>query len=176
MGEREGQGTAFESLALAQLGRSLRPALQTPSVSCIPNCCADALRCIPFATLRSCAGHRTSSETNSPSNTLPATVRGNSRRARSASACLAECESTQSAVLSPTPENAGWSAPARCRSEWRSAVRARPRSRPVLASLSDWRNSCPLPKPNTLACTHPPRSAPGGGGSVEKDGVAFLLS
>src|ERR1700719_2716965 len=41
------------------------------------------------------------------------------------------------------------------------AVRARPRSRPVLALLSDWRNSYPLPKPSTLACTHPPRSAPG---------------
>ena len=36
-----------------------------------------------------------------------------------------------------------------------------PQSPPALASLFDWRSSCPLPKPNTPACTHPPRSAPG---------------
>lgn len=117
-----------------------------------------------FSTPRSFAAHRTSSETSSRSNTLPATVRGNSRRARSASACPAECVPTRFAVPRTTPENAGSSALARCRSESLAAGRARLRSRPVLASLSGWRNSCPLPKPNTLACTHPPRSAPGSPG------------
>jgi len=162
MGEREGQGRRLSPLPLAQLCRSPLPALpRTPSVSGIPSCYAGAPRCTPSATLRSYAARRTSFETSSPSSTHLATVRENSRSAHSASAFPAECAPTRSAAPHTTPENAGWSTPARCRSVSPTAVLARPQSHPTRASLSDWQSSYPLPRPSTLAYRHPPRSAPG---------------
>ncbi len=117
--------------------------------------------CTRSSTPRSSAAHRTSSETNSPSNTLLAAVRKNSPRAHSASAFPAECAPTRSAAPHTKLGNADWLTPARCRSGLPRADRARPRSRPTLASLSDWQSSYPLPRPNTPACTHRPRSTRG---------------
>src|SRR6266852_2898272 len=162
MGEREGEGGRWSPLLLDQLCGSPLPALpRTPSVSGIPSCYAGAPRCTPSATLRSYAARRTSFETSSPSSTHLATVRENSRSAHSASAFPAECAPTRSAAPHTTPENAGWSTPARCRSVSPTAVLARPQSHPTRASLSDWQSSYPLPRPSTLAYRHPPRSAPG---------------
>ena len=47
------------------------------------------------------------------------------------------------------------------RRELPRALRAPPQSAPAPASLSGSQNSYPAPAPNTLACTHPSRSAPG---------------
>ena len=140
---------------------SLFPAPHIRSGSDTPNCCAAVLRYIPFSTGRSCAWHRTDFETSSGSNTLLATVHGSFRRARSASACPAECELTRSVAPHTRPGNADSSVPAHCRNESPRVARARPRSHPTRASLSDWQSSCPLPRPNIRACTHPSRSAPG---------------
>jgi len=67
-----------------------------PAVFCILSCCADAPRCTPLATPRSCAARRIDSETNSGSNILLAAVRENSPPVRSASACPAECAPARS--------------------------------------------------------------------------------
>jgi hypothetical protein len=68
------RGRRLKPLAQVQLCRSWRPEQQTLSVSGIPSCCAYAPRCTPFATPRSCAGHRKGSETSSLLSTLPAAV------------------------------------------------------------------------------------------------------
>jgi hypothetical protein len=162
MGSARGKGRRLSPLLLVQMCRSLLLAPpQTLSACGSPGCCADALRCTPSATPQSSPGHRTGSETSSLPNTLPAAAHGNSRRARSASAYQAECAPTRSAVPHTTPENAGSSVPARCRSGSLAVALARPRSHPALVSLSGWQSSYPLPRPSTPACTHPPRSAPG---------------
>ena len=64
--------------------------------------------------------------------------------ARSASAFPAECALTRSAALHTTPENAGSSAPARCRNGSLAAARAPPRSHPARASPSGWQSSYPV--------------------------------
>ena len=161
MGGARGKGRRLSPLPPLSCVEACGVAPQTLSASCIPNCCAVVPRCTPSSTLRSSAAHRTSSETNSRSSILPATVHENSPRARFASASPAECAPTRSAVPHTTPENAGWSVPVRCRSESPSVARAPPRSHPTLVSLFDWQNWCPLPRPNTPACTHPLRSALG---------------
>ena len=125
-----------------------------------PGYCAAFLRCTLYARPRSCAAHRTGSETSSPPNTLPAADHGSFPPAHSASAFPAECVPTRSAAPHTMPESAGSSAPARCRNEPPAALHARPQSAPAPASLSGWQNSYPLPGPDTPACRHPPRSAP----------------
>jgi hypothetical protein len=88
-GSATGKGRRLSPLPLAQMYRGALLCRRKLFSACgIPNCCAGAPRCTRSSTPRSSAAHRTSSGTNSRSNTLPATVRGNSRRARSASAGL----------------------------------------------------------------------------------------
>ena len=119
-------------LPLTQLCRSSRAEQQqTLSAFDIPSCCVAALRCTLSATLRSSAARQTDSETSSPPNTLPATVRGSFRLAHSASAFPAECALTRSSVPRTTPENADSLAPGRCRSGSPAAARARPQSPPA---------------------------------------------
>jgi hypothetical protein len=124
-----GKGPAFEASCPSSALKKLLAWERTLSEFGIPGCCAVAPRCTPFATLRSSAAHRTSSETNLLPNTLLAAVRESSRPARSASACPAECALTRSAVPRTTPENGDSSAPARCRSGSLAVVPARPGSR-----------------------------------------------
>jgi len=83
------------------------------------------------ATPRFFAMHRTSSETSSTSNTLPAAVRESSRRVHSASAFLAECAPIRSAAPHSRPRSDDSSVPVRCHSGSSSVVPARPRSRPA---------------------------------------------
>src|SRR5258708_35404917 len=111
VGKWETRSSAFSKLAV--FGKRLfhsssLPAPQTRLASDTPGCCADVLGYIPPSRLRSCAWHQTDSETSSRSNTLPASARGNSPPARSASAFPVEYAPPRSSAPPPSPENPGW--------------------------------------------------------------------